>query len=85
MMKISGLFGSHAGMALALMAPLLGGCATQASAPTVFGARILPSEVAVNSGNIRVAGGNRSAATIFGVPVMPAQRASNGTALASMP
>jgi hypothetical protein len=84
----SGFFAGKAGVAVAcvaFVAPLLVGCAAQPSAPTIFGARVVPSEVAQAPNGVHVAAASGSGQTIFGVPVAPAPRASGGTALASMP
>ncbi len=87
-MRNSGLLGSRAGMAVvavAFVAPLLAGCASQPSAPTIFGARIVPSDAAGARSGVHLVAANGSALTIFGVPVAPAQHEAGGTALAAMP
>jgi hypothetical protein len=87
-MYFRNFFAGRTGMAvaaLALVAPMLAGCATQPSAPTIFGARIVPANVATTTGDVHVAAGNGSGLTIFGVPTVTAPKTTSGVALASMP
>jgi hypothetical protein len=62
---------------------LLAGCATQPSAPTIFGARTVPSEVA--RADVHMAAGNGAGLTIFGVPAVTPPKTAGGVAVASMP
>jgi len=79
--RIMGFSKLFCGAALALLA----GCASQPSAPTIFGARVVPSAVGRAAGDVHVAAGNGSGLTIFGVPAESAPKAARGVALAAMP
>jgi hypothetical protein len=86
-MRFSNVFTGRIGIVVAALAlaPLLAGCATQLSGPTIFGARIAPGAAGSAAGDVYVVAGNESGLTIFGVPTPRLSQARSGVALAATP